>query len=246
MLPITQMLLSNKAANPGKKLRGAKGVVIHWTANINRGANAIANRNYFNTFRQGNNTSAHYIVDDSKIVQCVKDDEIAYHVGAKKYTAIGDKLREKLSPNLFLIGIEMCVNKDGDWGKTYQNSVELVAYLLKKCNLCIDNLYRHYDITGKDCPKMLLQQSAWDKFKNDVAKVYGAKVAQEKTYPLLKQGMNNQEVKLLQAQLNKYGYKLVVDGDFGAKTESAVRDFQRTRGLIADGIVGQKTWSKLL
>jgi peptidoglycan hydrolase-like protein with peptidoglycan-binding domain len=63
--------------------------------------------------------------------------------------------------------------------------------------------------------------------------------------PTLKNGMNNQYVKSLQELLNKFGYKMTVDGDFGIVTEGLVRDFQRTRGLIADGVVGQKTWNKL-
>ncbi|MDF2591982.1 MAG: hypothetical protein K0S75_1448 [Clostridia bacterium] len=63
--------------------------------------------------------------------------------------------------------------------------------------------------------------------------------------PTLKRGMKNGYVKTLQTTLNKYGYKLTVDGDFGAITEGAVRDFQRTRGLVPDGIVGPKTWDKL-
>ncbi|MDF2889801.1 MAG: hypothetical protein K0R80_168 [Clostridia bacterium] len=70
-------------------------------------------------------------------------------------------------------------------------------------------------------------------------------VGQKIENPTLKRGMNNGYVKNLQVALNKYGYKLSVDGDFGAKTEGAVRDFQRSKGLIADGIVGPKTWNRL-
>jgi peptidoglycan hydrolase-like protein with peptidoglycan-binding domain len=36
------------------------------------------------------------------------------------------------------------------------------------------------------------------------------------------------------------------DGIFGAKTNNAVTSFQRQFGLVADGVVGPKTWSKLL
>ncbi len=63
--------------------------------------------------------------------------------------------------------------------------------------------------------------------------------------PTLKKGMNNQYVKKLQEQLNMYNCKLKVDGDFGAITEKAVIEFQRTKGLACDGIVGLKTWNKL-
>lgn len=48
-------------------------------------------------------------------------------------------------------------------------------------------------------------------------------------------------MKWLQYELNKHGYKLSVDGDFGAKTEAAVRDFQSKNKLVVDGIVGKNT-----
>lgn len=62
---------------------------------------------------------------------------------------------------------------------------------------------------------------------------------------ILKKGMKNDEVAILQFQLNKHGYKLLIDFVFGAVLEGAVKDFQRTRSLVADGIVGSKTWDKL-
>lgn len=58
---------------------------------------------------------------------------------------------------------------------------------------------------------------------------------------MLKKGSRGQQVKELQERLNKFGYKLVVDGIFGSKTDLAVRDFQRKHGLRVDGIVGPET-----
>jgi uncharacterized protein YraI len=175
MLPITQDLLSSKQNRPflrdpnAYSLRKLKGVVAHWTANTNRGAHAKANRNYFNNTDRY--ASAHYIVDDRSIIHCIPDNEVAYHVGATRYKADGDRIREgQLSPNYFLVGFEMCVNADGDWNKTYRNSVALAAHLLRKYALNTNDLYRHYDITGKDCPKMMLEESAWGAFKADIDK----------------------------------------------------------------------------
>ena len=45
----------------------------------------------------------------------------------------------------------------------------------------------------------------------------------------------------VQRVINRYGYYTAVDGVFGAGTERGVKDFQRTHGLVVDGVVGQKT-----
>ena len=46
--------------------------------------------------------------------------------------------------------------------------------------------------------------------------------------------------------MNDFGYKLAVDGIFGANTQRAVRDFQSNNSLSVDGIVGNNTWRTLL
>ena len=61
----------------------------------------------------------------------------------------------------------------------------------------------------------------------------------------LKLRSKGDSVQLLQEILNKAGYSLVADGQFGKNTERAVRDFQMKHNLISDGIVGAKTWMKL-
>ena len=57
---------------------------------------------------------------------------------------------------------------------------------------------------------------------------------------ILKRGSIGTEVKILQKALN-----IGVDGNFGAKTEAAVKAFQKSKGLTPDGIVGNKTWISL-
>jgi len=175
MLPITQKILTSRRNRPALRnrpfytIRKLKGIVAHWTANTGRGADAMANRNYFNTTDRY--ASAHYCVDDHSIVQCLPDNEVGYHVGGKYYKPTGEKIRENsLTPNYFLIGFEMCVNSDGDWNKTYQHSVDLAAYLLNKYHFTVNDLYRHYDITGKLCPQMMIEERAWQQFKADINK----------------------------------------------------------------------------
>ena len=56
----------------------------------------------------------------------------------------------------------------------------------------------------------------------------------------LKKGSKGDEVVTLQKALG-----ITADGDFGPKTEAAVKEYQRTHNLVADGIVGAKTWAAL-
>ena len=67
-------------------------------------------------------------------------------------------------------------------------------------------------------------------------------------YPLLSKGSKGEDVRQLQAALNAAGASpgLNADGDFGARTDAAVRAFQAKRGLVVDGFVGGGTWSSLL
>jgi len=64
--------------------------------------------------------------------------------------------------------------------------------------------------------------------------------------PTLRRGASGADVRYLQEQLNSdFGAGLSVDGDFGARTEAAVRGYQASRNLGADGIVGPRTWAAL-
>ncbi|BAY42851.1 peptidoglycan-binding domain 1 [Scytonema sp. HK-05] len=63
--------------------------------------------------------------------------------------------------------------------------------------------------------------------------------------PILRIGSEGADVKRLQEYLNAHGYHIAADGIFGAKTEAAVQDFQRSHGLTPDGIVGHNTWAAI-
>ena len=65
--------------------------------------------------------------------------------------------------------------------------------------------------------------------------------------PLLRRGSNGLAVVDLQTRLATFGFSPgTADGIFGSLTETAVKNFQRSRGLAADGIVGAQTWGALL
>ncbi|WP_064505486.1 N-acetylmuramoyl-L-alanine amidase [Defluviitalea phaphyphila] len=166
------LLSINKYSRPGEKLKSVKGIVVHWVANPN--TYAKANRDFFENRKYGEMGygSAHYIIDlNGDIIQCIPLSEIAYHVGADSYK---EEAIKKLGnyPNNTTIGIE-CTHIDWD-GKmteeTYNSLVELCKDLCLTYKLNpLTDLYRHYDITGKDCHKWFVDNlDEWEKFKNKV------------------------------------------------------------------------------
>lgn len=63
--------------------------------------------------------------------------------------------------------------------------------------------------------------------------------------PTVRRGSTGEHVRHLQTRLVAWGYQLSVDGIFGPGTESIVRSFQRSQGVVADGVVGARTWAAL-
>lgn len=73
-----------------------------------------------------------------------------------------------------------------------------------------------------------------------------ASVVTENTRPVLKKGSRGEAVRALQTYLNLNGYQCgTADGIFGAKTEKAVKAWQKDHGLVPDGIIGVKSWKVL-
>ena len=64
----------------------------------------------------------------------------------------------------------MCINSDGDFDKTYKNTLDLVKHLMGKYNISIDKVVRHYDASRKSCPDTWSENNwdGWDKFKSDL------------------------------------------------------------------------------
>jgi Putative peptidoglycan binding domain len=88
--------------------------------------------------------------------------------------------------------------------------------------------------------------------KNTTKWFMGTTTRPAKPFPLkageflgIKGTKNVAAVKLVQVAMNRLGNHLVVDGDFGPATERIVKVFQAHRGLVADGMVGPKTWARM-
>lgn len=135
-------------------------IVIHETDNTDKGANADAHFKYWDT-NENANSSVHFVVDDSKILQLLELNQRAWHVG--------DNKGHSNITNSNSIGIEICVNCDGDYLKARQNCIELVKYLLSATGLSADKVVRHYDASGKHCPrKMMDNPQLWADFKKAI------------------------------------------------------------------------------
>lgn len=142
--------------------RSIKWLVIHETGNKDRGANAKAHASYLNNVSKAKTPSVswHYTVDDHEIYQHIPDDEVGWHAGD------GTKAN---GGNMCGIGIEVCVNADGDFNKTMQNAAELVANLCKKYGFRnVGGIVRqHWEFTGKNCPQTIREKGLWQGFLNN-------------------------------------------------------------------------------
>lgn len=138
-------------------------LVIHETANRSIGANANAHYRYWST-NPNANASTHFVVDDQEIYQMLDLKNMAWHVGDNKgYSNIY---------NTNSIGIEICVNEDGDYMQGRENTIVLTALLMRSLDMEINQLKRHFDASGKNCPYyMLANPELWNDFVNQVEKI---------------------------------------------------------------------------
>lgn len=164
------LLEKNSYSRPGTAIGKIEKIVVHWVGNAN--TSALANRNYFNSLKQGKKSkggifiyaSSHYIVGlKGEVLACVPENEIAYHAGRA---------------NKYAIGIEVC---HPDWqGKfgvmTSRSLIQLLYTLCLRYQLNPkEDIIRHYDVTGKLCPLYYVKHpEEWEALKKAVED-YGVK-----------------------------------------------------------------------
>lgn len=155
---ITVDLLSvNPYSRPGTELKRVNGVVIHYVGNP--GTTAEQNRSYFQNLSETHETSAssHFLIGiDGKIIMCVPLTEIAYCSNER---------------NDDTISIECCHPDDSGkfTDETMESLTTLTKWLAETYHLDREDVIRHYDVTGKLCPKYFVDNpDAWKAFLDGI------------------------------------------------------------------------------
>ncbi len=150
---ITQDYIPVGHARSGRPLTAFNGVVIHYVGNP--GTSARGNRNYF--AQESTEVVSHFVVGlDGEILQCLP---------------LHERSVANNSRNRDTISIEVCHPDDSGRfnDATYAAVVKLTAWLCALGSLPDNAVIRHYDITGKECPRYYVRHpAAWEQLCADV------------------------------------------------------------------------------
>lgn len=134
-----------------------KYITIHNTGNPN--STAKNERTWLTNPDNPRSASFHYVIDAINVVECIPPNETANHAGDGR----GDG-------NMRSVGVEIC--ESGDYAQTLRNAAAFVASLLYERGWGIDRLRRHYDWSGKICPRKMYDSgkwTGWEAFKRMVS-----------------------------------------------------------------------------
>ena len=152
-----------------RSLKSVKYIVIHYTGGEGTAADQVK---YFNN---GNRSaSAHYFVDRSGEIReyCDPKKWYAWHCGGSLESSHHPYYGKCTNSNS--IGVEICTHNNGKTWEFTKEAVaaakELTKYLMKEYDVSADNVIRHYDVTGKSCPRVpgwgaVGGNAEWEKFK---------------------------------------------------------------------------------
>ena len=137
----------------GVYLEGVRDIVIHYVGNP--GSTAQQNRDYY--ANSSSEVSSHFVIGlNGEIIQCIPLHE--------KSSASNHRNKDTIS-------IEVChPDESGKFtDASYQSLVKLTAWLCETCDLDSDDVIRHYDITGKQCPLYFVtNEDKWEQFKQEI------------------------------------------------------------------------------
>jgi len=132
---------------PGLSM-SAKTITIHNTGNPSSSANG--ERGWLTNPANDRQASFHIVVDEREAIECIPLNENAWHAGDGSGSASGNRTS---------IGIEIC--ESGNYAKTIENAVTLVAQMLIERGWGVDRLRRHWDWSRKICPRLMYDGGTW-------------------------------------------------------------------------------------
>jgi N-acetyl-anhydromuramyl-L-alanine amidase AmpD len=129
----------------------------------------------------------------------------------------------------------------------YSKLVAFCAYICQQYGIASSQIFGHRDFIATDCPGNSFYAKL-PQLRSEVAAMLGnGGGTPTRSWPLIKSGNSGETVKTLQYALQYRGFTgVTADGVFGSGTEAAVKSFQSSNGLPADGIVGAQTWEAIL
>lgn len=123
-------------------------LTIHNTGNPS--STAKNERAWLTNLKNIRTASFHIVLDEHEAIECLPLNENAWHSGDGNGSKSGNRTS---------IGIEIC--ESGDYSKTLDNAAELLASMLKGRGWGVDRLRRHYDWSGKVCPRLMFSGGSW-------------------------------------------------------------------------------------
>ncbi|WP_018755762.1 N-acetylmuramoyl-L-alanine amidase [Paenibacillus terrigena] len=147
--------------------------------------------------------SFHIAVDERQAIECPLN-ENAWHAGDGSGNNSGNRTS---------IGIEIC--NSGNYAKTLDNAAELVAKMLKERSWGTDRLRRHFDWSGKICPRFMYDGGRWIGWKAFITSV-DAKLNQKEDVKLTEEvriNVNGKKVGVggVEAGIRKVPIRLVAE-----------------------------------
>ncbi|QFJ55446.1 N-acetylmuramoyl-L-alanine amidase family protein [Pseudobutyrivibrio xylanivorans] len=148
-----QYIDEGNPSRTGWRLDGVNNIVIHYVGNP--GTTAQQNRDYYN--HEDSNVCSHFVVGlDGGIILCVP---------------LYERSAASNHRNHDTISIEVChPDESGKFtDASYASLVKLTDWLLHEFDMKPQDVIRHYDVTGKECPMYYVKNpEAWEKFKEEL------------------------------------------------------------------------------
>lgn len=137
----------------GLALDGVADIAVHYTGNP--GTTAMQTQNFYNN--TDSDVSSHFVVGmEGEIVMCIPLNERSSATNHRNNDTISIEVAHPTADGKFT-------------DESYQALIKLVNWLRQKYNLSTDHVIRHYDVTGKECPRYYVQHpEAWEQFKRDL------------------------------------------------------------------------------